>query len=236
MPQLPPVEIEVTGEEVLKALRRGRTPSPDMLKQAEKAVETARSLWQPAGVYEWFSVSALNGATVDIHHKNSSRTATLKVGFHSDLLQHADRVMISIFTIGNALDDTVHRLNQEGAYLESYLLDSVGVVGLGKVGEAVRRMAETAAAERDWGVSANLSPGSLKGWDISGQQTLCGLLPVRDVGISITPEHLLKPFKSVTSVIGMGPNYTARKVGSVCRFCHNAPTCWRRKDDVPEES
>jgi hypothetical protein len=137
--------------------------------------------------------------------------------------------LVSIVTIGGRLDARVDELNKSGKILEAYLTNSIGVVALGEVGKAVRRYAEKEAASRDWGVSASLAPGSLRGWPIEGQFSLCALIPADEIDVHLNESGVLVPFRSASSLIGLGKGYRSRKVGSVCRFCMRAETCWRRK-------
>jgi hypothetical protein len=88
-----------------------------------------------------------------------------------------------------------------------------------------------ADAECGWAVGASLSPGSLAGWPLTGQRDLCALLPLERIGVSLNAVGILVPFKSVTSVIGIGLGYTGRRVGSVCHLCSRASARWRRRDD-----
>ncbi len=103
------------------------------------------------------------------------------------------------------------------------------MVALGAVGEAMRCLAEEAAAERGWGVSPSLSPGSLVGWPLRGQRELCALLPLDEIGVRLNSHCVLEPHKSVSALIGLGPDYESGHVGSVCKYCALQDTCWRRR-------
>lgn len=227
------ISLSLTAREVIDSLNRGRTAAPKMIEKAEAAVLMAEDLWEPAVVFDWIGIEAVSDAEVRIIPPNGG-VDNLRVGSHADLLEKAEIALISVHSIGPRLDEAVRELNRKGDNLLAYLLDSVGVVGLGKVGDAVRVMAEKEARERNWGVGANLSPGSLVGWPLEGQGPLCSLLPIQDAGITLNASNILVPFKTVSGLIGLGPEYKSSKVGSVCRFCMHAETCWRRRKD-PEK-
>lgn len=232
MPVITDITIELAAEEVVRSLQRGRKVVPLMLERAEEAVGIAKELWRPAAALEWIEVGDIEGGKVTVRSPFQPETVVLNVGPHVDLLEKAEIALVSIHTIGPLLEEKARDLNGNGKPLLAYLLDSAGVVGLGKVGEAVREMAECEASERRWGVGANLSPGSLVGWDVREQSVLYALVPAREAGIAITAEHILKPFKSAVSVIGMGPEYRSKKAGSVCKFCLHHETCWRRREEA----
>ena len=149
----------------------------------------------------------------------------------SYLLANAQRVVVSVITIGPELEQRVEELQSTGEVLQAYLLDSAGVVALGAVGEAVRCLVEETAAELGWGVSPYLSPGSLVGWRLQGQRMLCALLPVDAIGVRLNKHHVLEPHKSASGLVGIGPGYETATVGSVCKYCALKNTCWRRRKD-----
>lgn len=223
-----PVQIDPVA--LLRALNRGRVPAP-LRAAAEQAAARAENLIAAAALWEWFTLRAVVSPTVFVARDPVSDPVRLEIGPHADLLAAARRVLIGVLTIGGRLDAEARRLQRAGEPLGAYLLDSAGVVGLGRVGDRLRELAERAAAECGWGVGASLSPGSLAGWPLTGQRDLCALLPLERIGVRLNAAGILVPFKSVTSVIGIGPGYTGRRVGSVCHLCSRAAACWRRRDD-----
>jgi hypothetical protein len=139
---------------------------------------------------------------------------------------------VGVITIGPHLEKRVHELQTSSESLQSYLLDSAGVVALGAAGETLRCLAEDAAAEEDWGVSPSLSPGSLVGWPLKGQRELCSLLDLDQIGVQLSSHNVLVPHKSASGLVGLGPGYQSNKVGSVCKYCALKDTCWRRREDA----
>lgn len=225
------IPITVTPEEVLLAQFFGRRKSfpPSILESAHKAIVMGQALFAPATVYDEFPVQRIEGDELLLDA--DGRTARLQIGPKIDLLRPARRVMAAVSTIGAALEERISQLQESGEALDAYMLDSVGVVALGAVGEAFRRTVEGRALELGWGVSPALSPGSLVGWSLRGQRQLCALLPMETVGVRLNAHQVLEPHKSASTLIGLGPGYSSGKVGSVCRFCSLADSCWRRKKD-----
>jgi len=231
MPILRDIPIALQPEEVI-ASRGQRQIRPALLKDANEAIALGNTLWKPEAVYDWFDVHAVTGDRVQISSRSQAGSeTTLRVGPKADLLEGALRVLVSVGTIGPALEQRVHDLQEAGEGLRSYMLDSAGVVGLGAVGEALRCLAEETAAREEWGVSAALSPGSLVGWELVGQRELCALLPLDSIGVRLNGYCVLEPHKSFSVVIGIGPGYDSSHVGSVCKFCALKNSCWRRRED-----
>jgi uncharacterized membrane protein YgdD (TMEM256/DUF423 family) len=231
MPIIRDIPITLQPEEVI-ASRGQKRIRPALLKDAEEAIALGNTLWEPVAAYDWFDVRAVTGDRVQISSPSQTDIeATLRVGPKADLLEGARRVLVSVGTIGPALEKRVQELQEGGEGLKSYMLDSAGVVGLGAIGEALRCLAEETAAREEWGVGAALSPGSLVGWELAGQRELCALLPLDSIGMRLNGYCVLEPHKSFSVIIGIGPGYSSSHVGSVCKFCALKNSCWRRREE-----
>jgi hypothetical protein len=228
--------ISLTPEYVLEEQyrRRHKPLHPGMLEVTTEAVKLGEALVAPAVVYDEFPVRKVVGDQVylEVDGRDQETVGRLTVGPKADLLAPAERVVAAVLTIGPALERRVRELHSAGKSLLAYMLDSVGVLALGATGEALRAMAEERAAQMGWGVSAALSPGSLLGWRVTGQRELCALLSLEEIGVKLNSHSVLEPQKSASVVIGLGPGYESAHVGSMCRYCSLADTCWRRRGDV----
>ena len=231
MPILSDIRIKINAEDVLMAMNNGRKPNPRLIDETVKAIETAEKLWQPRAVYEEFTIIGIEGEEILLGTRCAGNITRIKIGPHIDLMEMAESAMISVVTVGSELDRHVTELNQSNHLLEAYLLDSVGVVALSEVDKAVRREAEEKARTRNWGVSDRLGPGSLMGWALTGQRVMSSLVDIEKIDLVINESCVLIPFKSASSLVGMGPGYPSKKVGSICRFCVHADTCWRKKEN-----
>jgi len=229
MPSLHDIPVTLTPREIIAA-PASRQVSPGMLRDAEAAIALGQTLWQPRAVYDWFDVLAVEGEDVTLASPTGAE-AVLHLGPKADLLTPARRALVSVGTIGPALEQKVHELQAAGDSMAAYLLDSAGVVALGAVGEAIRCLVEEAAAGLDWGVSPSLSPGSLVGWSLRGQRELCTLLPLEQIGVRLNDHYILEPHKSASGLVALGPGYDTAQVGSVCKYCALQKTCWRRRED-----
>lgn len=236
MPILTDVPVSMAAEEIIES-RGQRQIRPELLRDAEEAIALGQTLWEPRAVYEWYDVGAVDGQSVTVSLPDragqgaTKRGATLRIGSKVGLMEGAQRVLVTVATIGPALEERVRDLHNEGQTLKAYMLDSAGVVALGAVGEAIRCLAEETASDLGWGVSPSLSPGSLVGWPLRGQRELCSLLPLESIGVELNSHCVLEPHKSASGIIGLGPGYETNKVGSTCKYCALQKTCWRRRED-----
>ncbi len=230
MPILNKISIKIDPKEVVLALHHGKRAPEELVSEAEVTLKECQALLQPRAVYEWINIQGIKGEYVLVTSTKDSQVIGLRVGPHAYLMEQARLALVSAFTVGRKLERLIDHYNKEGDILKAFLADSIGVVALARVGEAVRRLAEREAESKGWGVSPSLAPGSLVGWSLTGQRDLFSLLPIQEIGVSLTENGVLKPFKSVSSLIGIGPEYKEKKVGSVCHLCSRAETCWRRRE------
>lgn len=223
------VEINVTSREIMAALYKGKTQSLRVVKKTEKAVREASGLLRPRALLTWVDVLTVTDHTVALSSMDTKARIDLTLGSHSDLLRRAEIGLVSVSTIGAALDKKIRELNTEKDYLDAYIYDCMGLLALSKVGDAIKNVAESEAERYGWGVSPSLSPGSLNGWALEEQNKLCSILDLERIRMKKNGGGVLSPFKSVSNLIGLGPGYNSGKVGSDCRVCANRNICQMRQ-------
>jgi hypothetical protein len=232
MPTIQDIPIALTADQVVTSGGRSRA-RPALLRDADEAIALGQTLWKPRAVYDWFDVLATEGEEVQLASPSKPDVgATLRVGPKANLMEGAHRALVAVSTIGPELESEAQQLQARGESLQSFMLDSAGVIAVGAVGETVRCMAEEEAAALGWGVGLALSPGSLVGWSVRGQRELCSLLALDSIGVRLNGHCVLEPHKSTSVVIGMGPDFGAAKVGSACKYCALQNSCWRRREDL----
>ncbi len=88
------------------------------------------------------------------------------------------------------------------------------------------RIGETAAGT-GWKMTNRYSPGYC-GWPTSDQRTLFSLIPPGFCGIRLNESALMVPVKSVSGVIGLGPD--VKRSGYQCKIC-DMEDCFRRRSE-----
>jgi len=117
MPVLRGFQISIPSNEVLKRQSKGE-PSPDLADAAEWAVQRAYELIEPAAAYSVLQSAGVEG---EILHLEGGKS--LHIGPHADLAAPAERVVISVITIGPRLEAEVHELMAGSQWLKGYVLD-----------------------------------------------------------------------------------------------------------------
>lgn len=219
------IKIDFSIDELFNFLQKDKKITYAVKEEAIKAFSKASKLCTPAIVYKLMQVEKINNTNLQVKGSDPSEEYVLNIGPNVNLLKSAPMIFVFLYTIGGAIDKESDKNNKAGNYIQSYLLDSAGVLMLGKTGDIVNKIVEKEAEQRAWGVGGILSPGSLKGWSLSGQKQITEIIDPGLIGVQINESAVLKPFKSVTSIIGIGPEYPDNKVGTMCQYCLNADTC-----------
>ena len=192
---------------------------PAMQQVARQAMASAVELVSPAIVHDWFPVGDRDQKKVEVGG------VVFELGRHADLLEPARLAFLAVVTIGARLEARSRELQASGKALDSFMLDAAGVFAVGKLIEIARSIVEKAAAERGWGVGAELAPGQLSGWVIAEQILVGRLLDLESVGVRVTDSGMLVPQKSASIMVGTGPDYESSEVRSPCEYCDLSETC-----------
>ena len=139
------------------------------------------------------------------------------------LMKSSQRFVLFAATAGAAFQAYQDRLKAEGDILKCFIADVIGSCIAEKAGDYMERLLEKElGGERH---TNRMSPGYC-GWHLSGQKTLFRLMGEHPCGISLSEVCLMTPIKSISGVIGIGPEVDEKKYG--CQFCE-LETCYKRK-------
>ena len=194
---------------------------------AGRALERALELVCPAIVYDWFPVGHRDRKKVEVGG------LVFDLGRHADLLEPARLAFVAVVTIGLRLETHSRELRASGKALDAFMLDGAGVFAVGKLIEMARSIVEKDAAERGWGVGAELAPGQLSGWALAEQSLIGRLLHLVEIGVELSDSGMLIPLKSASVMVGTGPDYESSDVRSPCEYCDLGETCHYRRGDRP---
>jgi hypothetical protein len=197
----------------------------EIVETAKKTLNKAKRIIFPKAVYQWFEFEKTGKDQTGWIIQGSGDPVRFDFGYSFQFLAPARNVLISVFTTGQEFEEELKRTSSNGDLLEAYFLDLIGLSALEKVGETIKAIAETQAGKLGWGVSPFLSPGSVKGWELEEQAKLCSLLPLEKINVTFQNDSVLSPLKTVSCLIGMGPEYRSTNVGTNCRVCSKKDTC-----------
>lgn len=138
-------------------------------------------------------------------------------------LQGCGGVVLMAATLGGGVDALLRRLELSDIALCT-AVDATASAAIEKTCDAVEADARAWAAERGLYLTGRYSPG-YGDCPLSLQQTLCLALDTpRAIGLTVTPQQLLAPRKSVTAILGAADHpVTGTRAG--CGRCLLRETC-----------
>jgi len=190
----------------------------------ELCLKKSRKCIRSKLVARWFEIKEIKDEKVYFFGLNK-KSLVLDLGFSSKFLKESNTAFFSVYTIGGELEAKEAKASLKGDYLESYIYDIIGLLYLKKIGTFVNEIVEKKAHDLGWGVGPFLSPGSVHGWELSGQNLLCSALPINEIDVHINEYSVLIPHKSLSCLIAIGSKYQKKKVGSTCDHCVSKELC-----------
>ncbi|MDX9863592.1 MAG: GntR family transcriptional regulator [Anaerolineaceae bacterium] len=199
-------------------MRRRR---PQVIRIAEDAVAQEAELVHPVLLYRRIPVTGFAHDRLTL-----AGGSALKGEVIGKYLAAADEVIVTIFTIGGALDERMAETMQ--ACLPTALaLDAMGTAAVDELGRQARSLFQDIAQAEKMNLSMCFSPGML-GWPLEeGQPQIFGLLDAGRIGVSVAETGHMTPRKTVSAVFGLGSRLSDEAV-SPCEFCAVRETCTYR--------
>ncbi len=120
------------------------------------------------------------------------------------LLEQCHKAVVFLVTIGKYLEETAHRLAEDGLILQAIVLDAIGSVAAESVANFVQGTIGEIVNNQGLVISPRFSPGYCD-WDIGQQKTVFWAVNGDSMGIHLTDGCLMIPRKSISGIIGIGP-------------------------------
>lgn len=149
--------------------------------------------------------------------------------FHGKLLARAFRPasMVAVFalTVGEKISERIERLAAEDI-LRSYLVDVIASEFVESLAGRFQSMLEDNMRQKGLFGGQRFSPGYCD-WSIGENRQLLQWLDAGKIGISLTRKDMMIPQKSISGMIGFGPDKSAIHV-SPCKACPDGDCQHRR--------
>jgi hypothetical protein len=216
-----------TGEVIRRVGVRGHSKiRPEVQSLILELVAGAQNahLLEPAAAYETYPI-------IEKSQKQLSLAGNIVVHgpLLPSLLREAKELAAVICTIGPKLEKQVANYFNRGEPLRGVLLDSIGNAAVDTLTEQICKFMAVEASSRGCQASSPISPG-MTGLPITEQWTLFGVVPAREIGISLTSSGIMVPRKSASMVIGIGPQMKTWTRAEVCDCCSLGQSCRYRID------
>ncbi len=194
---------------------------PALGQMVERAVEEGLALAKPAFLYHVFTVQKVR------HNRVILDGGAIDNEWFASMMAPARLLVLAICTIGRALEERASAYTGGKEAPLGYFLDRMGTGLVELTRCAALAHIEQVAAEHRFEASIPLSPGDTP-WPLPQQRRIFELLPVERLGVTISPGLVMRPLKSVSLAVGLGPDMGAAAEGSACDYCDIRDRCQLR--------
>ena len=218
------VPLRVDRDEVLRfqGYKKGiDLPDAAVLSLFDEALALGESLMEPRVIYR---AVAVTGQGPDRIEAGGERLYIPDIG---RLWGPLEQVGAGICTVGAAIEHRVRRLWDERELPLAIMLDSVGSAAAESLAEYANDLLCQAAIPARVKVTNRISPG-YAGWDTAEQAALFGLCPGGRIGVSLNESCVMTPGKSISFLVGVGPEARVDHYFTQCRRCWMRDCSYRR--------
>jgi cobalamin-dependent methionine synthase I len=201
-------QLQVNVDDVL----RGQGAQPEILRSrrpmlvrlAERALSDALPYAQPRVAYRLWDVKAIGHERI-LLEQNLSLTSPFVIKH----LAKSRQVAALICTIGSQIETLSSQAMQDDPPY-ALAIEGVGAAAAEALGVAACDYFSRQVAEQGWHVTLPLSPG-MDGWPTDeGQSQIFQLADGKEAGVELTTSSIMFPCKSVSFVLGLGPDVVAQ--------------------------
>jgi hypothetical protein len=217
----PPLVIE-TADLLRREAGNRRRDVPARLLNAILEVQLVAEeerLVRPAYVYEACPVASVQEQGLCL-----AGGARLDGRMIATRLRTARRALAMVGTIGPDLERRSQEWQEAEDPFRALLLDGIGNAAVDALSREMCRAAGALAAAEGMRASGPLAPG-IHGIPLSNQPTLLGLAGAERIGVRLSPGWMMTPVKSVSMVIGIGPDLETWDKAQACAWCNLKTRC-----------
>jgi hypothetical protein len=210
---------EVLHREGFREHSKVRTEIKSLILELLASVKKAH-LVTPAAAYEIYPITGIGPGRLSL-----KGNMVVHSPLFPSLLPGAKELAALVTTIGPGLEKQVADYTNGGEPLRGLLLDGIGSAAVDSLAQEACKLVAGEALSRGYEVSRPFSPGMPCGLPITEQRQLLEMVPSREIGVSLTAAGVMVPRKSVSMVIGIGPQMNTRMRAEVCARCNLRETC-----------
>jgi hypothetical protein len=216
--------IEVRKENILRAMEMDLSVADDYL--LELITDYTRKCLSMAKLRACYSILAdprINPETSQLSLNNQHFNLSKIV---ASAMRKSSHLALFVGTCGEKLEKYSKQLMSEGHSLEGLIVDLVASELAEGVADYLHKKIEKEVSTEGMHVSNRYSPGYCN-WPVSDQQKLFSLLGNNHCGVRLTASSLMIPIKSISGIIGIGPEVRFR--GYACAKCDDAQCIYRNR-------
>jgi len=217
------VPLRIEPDEVLRfqGYKKGVVASDEVLALFDDAMARGQQLMAPRVVYRSTPVV---GQSADLIETGGERLRIPEIG---RLWGPLTAVGAGICTVGLAIEESVRSLFDQREFPLAVMLDSVGSAAVESLAEYANDLLCQLALGDGLRVTNRISPG-YAGWATAEQEALFRLCPGAPIDVTLNTACFMSPVKSITFLVGIGPEARVDHYFSQCRRCWMRDCAYRR--------
>jgi hypothetical protein len=176
-------------------------------------------LLEPAVAYKYYQVTEVSSGQVSLEGEKAIQGSLL-----SKIFPEAKELAVLVCTIGPKLEKQATDYSKSGETLRGMIMDGIGSAAVDMLTPEACRLIASEASSRGHQASSPVSPG-WPGLPLTEQWNLFELVNAQEIGVSLTSSGIMVPRKSVSMVIGIGPQMATWTQADVCARCNLRKTC-----------
>ena len=207
-------ELGIMPEDLYELLGFENNMVPDPFPgYIEEALNTAPLICDIRGGYGYFRNIKIdnNSATIQIENQLFSPSKIV-----TSQLKDAESVVLFLCTAGEEITNHSNKISTESDPMLGYVFDVLGSVTVDKAMDKIQADLSNEMKNEGLGISDRYSPGYCD-WNVGEQHKLFSLLPKDFCNIKLSDSSLMHPIKSISGIIGIGPNLEQK--GYQCNWC-----------------
>ena len=208
--------IELQGERFRRLLAR-----PGVRAEFDEVFAEIQTIVQPRAAWDRFEIAAFEGQGARL--KDGTRIGH---GPFRRFMENAAELVLLLCTVGPEVDARIAAHQRRGDMLKGVLLDELATWAVGLVREEALHEITSSIEARGLYSGVPLAPGQ-SGWSVAEQRTVFSLLDGGAIGVTLSGSYLMRPIKSTSTALGVGPEPVGPRVeGKVpCDFCSLEEHC-----------
>lgn len=212
---------DVLRRQGIREHSRLRDETKTLIQELVASAEN-NGLLEPAVAYEIHGI-----ANIDHDRLYLEGGLALNGSLFYSVLSSARELAIAVCTIGPRLEQKVTDYFDKKEPLRGLLLDGIGSAAVDSLIQEACKLIGQQASTRGYQAGSPLSPG-MHGFPLTEQWQVFRLVPAEQIGVTLTESGVMVPRKSVSIVIGFGPQMKTWTKAQVCAHCNLRKTCCYR--------
>lgn len=203
--------------------REGEAPDmiKDLIDEILPLIPLRISLQCGYGILPAGSITLANGS-VSFHDLQFATGPII-----TSQLKRSTSLSLFVSTAGPRLEQWSGELMAGGDMMRGYIIDAIASEYVEQASVWLEQKIASHVETRGWKITNRYSPGYCD-WPVSEQHKLFSLLPENFCGITLTESSLMIPIKSMSGIIGLGPEVA--RGAFQCSIC-DLKDCFRRRDE-----